>query len=180
VSGQGEATSARRRSGRTVRGLRMTALGVVLAAVAWLLVSSVVRPLRTTCDPSLSPGSCMESVTAALDRGLERPHGLLVAAHVAPGPDAGPGRLGHRATVTFDILGAPGPVSVALYLDMGGHWGGVVDRDRTEVMMVPFIQSLLVLALGLGIVGLGRAVADRHFHRANENRKGADPWNAPT
>jgi hypothetical protein len=56
--------------------------------------------------------------------------------------------------VTFGILGAPAPVDVALHLDMGGHWGGVVDRDRLEVIAVPVVQSSLIVMIGLGVAWL--------------------------
>jgi hypothetical protein len=134
-----------------VRAWQVVVVAMTLLALGWLALTSLAAPLRVTCDATLTTGVCTESVTAALTRGLERPHGLLLAAHVVPGEDAGPGQLGHRATVTFDVLAAPAPVSVALYLDLGGHWGGVVDRDPVEVMAVPAVQSALIVALGLGI-----------------------------
>ena len=120
-----------------------------------------------------------ESVTAALTRGLERPHGLLLAANVAAGPERGPGELGHRATVTFDVLGAPAPVGVALYLDMGGHWGGVVDRDPVEVAAVPVVQSALIVALGLAIAWRARSTG-RGGARPPADERGGTSWNERT
>jgi hypothetical protein len=160
------------------RRWRGAGIALALAALGWLVATSLLPPLRTGCDATMSAGTCSESVTAALSRGLERPHGLLLAATVAPGPDAAPGRLGHRATVTFDILGAPAPIAVALHLDLGGHWGGVVDRDRWEITMVPIVQSLSFLALGL-VAWLAGSAGRRH-DVVRDPRRGEEPWIEPT
>ncbi len=174
--------SATRRATHPLRAWHVLAVLSVVLAVAWLVVTSLAAPLHVTCDPSVGTGPCGESVTAALSRGLQRPHGLLLEAYVEPGPDRGPGQLGHRATVTFDVLGAPAPVGVALHLDMGGHWGGVVDRDRLEVAAVPVVQSMLIIVLGLGAAWLVRAVGPRRDRRDNPSNceRGDTSWNERT
>ena len=137
-----------------VRRWHVVLVITAVIALGWLILTSVVEPLRIGCGPDLTPGECRDSVRAAMARGLPRPHGLLLAADVASGPDRAPDQLGHRATVTFGILGAPAPVDVALHLDMGGHWGGVIDRDRLEVIAVPVVQSSLIVMIGLGVAWL--------------------------
>jgi hypothetical protein len=160
-----------------LRAWHAIALMATVLALGWLALTSLVAPLRVTCDPGMPVGACRETVTAALARGLERPHGLLLAAHVVPGRDAAPGALGHRATVTFQILGAPSPVGVALHLDLGGHWGGVVDRPSLEVSGVPVVQSGLIVLLGMGIALVARAVGRRRA-RTGADEQGGTTWNA--
>ena len=167
------------RPAHQVRAWHAVATAAIILGVGWLALASLVSPLRVTCDPVLGAGACAESVTAALTRGLERPHGLLLAAHVVPGEDAGPGELGHRATVTFDVLGAPAPVGVALHLDLGGHWGGVVDRPGLEVVAVPVVQSSLIVVLGFGLAWLVRSAGRGRARRRDDERGGAS-WNERT
>jgi hypothetical protein len=160
-----------------VRGWHIVLLLTAALALGWVVLASLVAPIRTSCDPVLTPGECRESVRAAMARGLPRPHGLLLAARVTAGPDRAPDQLGHRATVTFDILGAPAAVGVALHLDLGGHWGGVVDRDQLEVQAVPVVQSALIVVLGLGIAGLIRSVGRGRAPRQPDRRH---MWNERT
>jgi hypothetical protein len=164
----------RPRAVHAARGWHVVLVLTTALALGWLVLTSLVAPMRLDCDPVLPQGECRESVTAAMARGLPRPHGLLLAAHVASGPDRAPGQLGHRATVTFDVLGAPAPIGVALYLDLGGHWGGVVDRGRIEVTSVPIIQAALVAVVGLGLAWLMRGRGrERSGERGEEGSHGA-------
>jgi hypothetical protein len=170
VVAAGMAARARGHRSRVRDAWRLVALVVLVAALGWVALASLLRPLTVTCDPALTRGVCEESVTAALARGLGRPHGLLLEASVEPGPAATPGALGHRATVTFVILGAPA-VRVALYLDMGGHWGGVVDRDALEVAAAPVIQAGAVGALGLIVAWSMRSSATRRRDRPRSTQE---------
>ena len=104
-------------------------------------------------DPALSAGACSETIVAALKKGMPRPHPLLLAAHAAPGPASGNDQLGHRATVTFDAVGMPVPITVDLYVDMGAHWGGVVDPGSGEVELWVAIQGVLAAAVVTALVG---------------------------
>jgi len=138
-----------RRLGRRGRALWVFTV-VTLLGIAWLIGGATAGPVRETCDPALSPGACAETVTAALKKGMPRLHPLILTAHAEPGPASRPDQLGHRATVTFDLLGVPGPMTVRLYTDMGGHWGGVPDRGAAELALWSAAQAGLVAA-GVGI-----------------------------
>ena len=98
----------------------------------------------------MSADACAASVEAALARGLAPIHPLILAAHVAPGADPGPGELGHRATVTFDLLGVPGPTVVRLYYDLGGHWGGEADRSPEELALWWALPAIVLGAIAGG------------------------------
>jgi hypothetical protein len=127
-----------------VAGLIVTALAIAFA------VSANVPPLSVECPAdAMSAEACHASVDATLRRGLAAPHPLILAARVEPGP-AGPTGQGHRATVTYDLLGMPHPTVVELYYDMGGHWGGVADHGWPEL---PLWWGVPVVAL-LGVGGL--------------------------
>jgi hypothetical protein len=145
-----------RRPGRSGRALWALIIGTLLG-LAWLIGGAVARPVRETCDPALSPAACTETVTAALKKGMPRQHPLILGAHAEPGPASRPDQLGHRATVTFDLLGVPGPTTVRLYTDMGGHWGGVPDRSAAELALWSAAQAVLVAAAaGCGVWWLSR------------------------
>jgi hypothetical protein len=133
-----------------------------VAGIGWMVVGSTAPPLRQTCDPALSTGACSETIVAALKKGMPRPHPLLLAAHAAPGPQSGNDQLGHRATVTFDAFGVPGPTTVRLYVDLGAHWGGVVDRSQVEMTAWTFAQGALVAVV---VAGAGSWLVQRRGRR---------------
>jgi hypothetical protein len=138
---------------------RALALGVLLVggAMALLLAGLVGPPLTRTCAPGLDEDVCAATIRAALGRGLPTIHPLILVAHVEPGTNPGPQELGHRATVTFDLLGVPGPTEVRLYTDQGGHWGGVPDRPDGGLAAwaaAPLVVATLVAA---GLLGYGRS-----------------------
>ncbi len=117
-------------------------LVVMIAAAA-----SSVAPLRVTCDPALTADVCRDTVVASRSRGLAPFHPLVVSAHVRPGPAAATNTSGHRATVAFDLLGVPGPTTVRMYYDIGGHWGGVTDRGAAELALWALIVPLIVVGM---------------------------------
>lgn len=123
----------------------------VLLGAGWVAAGALVRPLDQTCDPALATGACHETIEAALRRGMPRLHPLILAAHAEPGPAAGPGQFGHRATVTFSLLGVPGPTAVRLYFDAGAHWGGISDRGDVELALWAVAQGVLVAAGAIGV-----------------------------
>ncbi len=125
-------------------------LYAILLGALWIAIGVAVRPVRQTCDPALSADVCFETIDAAMRRGLARVHPLLLAAHAAPGPAAGADQFGHRATVTFVVLGMPSPVSVKLYFDLGAHWGGVADRGAPELVLWTVAQGVVVAAVAGG------------------------------
>jgi hypothetical protein len=127
------------------------AAGWLLATVAIVAAVSSVSPLAIECG-TLERTECRDTVKAAVARGLPWPHPLALAAHVTSGP-AWPAAMGHRATVAFDLAGVPGRATVRLYYDIGGHWGGVIDRATPEVAGWSFatagiIASGVMVALG--------------------------------
>lgn len=129
-------------------GLLTPILVAALVGAVWLAVGAGVRPLRQTCDLVLAADVCLETIDAALRDGLPRVHPLLLAAHAQPGPAARPDEFGHRATVTFNVLGMPGAVVVRLFFDAGGHWGGVADRDAAEIALWAVAQGVVVAVVG--------------------------------
>jgi hypothetical protein len=124
-----------------IAGLILTALAIVFA------VGANVPPLRIECPEGMSAESCRDSVNATLRRGLVVPHPLILGAHVEPGP-AGPTESGHRATVTYDLLGMPFPTVIDLYYDMGGHWDGVADHGSPEIPLAWLVPVVVLLGSG--------------------------------
>lgn len=140
----------------------------VLAAVAAVVLAAapLLRPLAVACpEPDMPRQVCLESVDAALARGLPSPHPLIVSARVVAGPDAGPAQHGHRATVTFELLALPAAADVRLYYDMGGHWGGVLERSAQELAIWWGLPVLLLTTLAAVAVGLVWQSRRRPRHR---------------
>jgi len=109
-----------------------------------------VAPLQVKCAPALDDVVCRRTVVASLERGLAPFHPLIVSAYAEPGEVPDSGQVGHRATVTFDLLGVPGQTTVALYYDIAAHWGGVTSRGGAELAA----WALLVAAIVVGVVVL--------------------------
>lgn len=128
----------------------MGVMVVLLASVLLATILSSTAALHIACGPGLDTATCRATVTAALERGLARSHPLILGAAVAPGEVPEHGRTGHRATVTFDLLGVPGPTTVDLYYDIGAHWGGVVSRSPTELGL----WAILVAGIVVGVVAM--------------------------
>jgi hypothetical protein len=125
-----------------IAGLVLTILALALAGTA------NVPPLRIDCPGGgMTLEACHDTVNATLRRGLTVPHPLIVAAHVEAGP-AGPTEMGHRATVTYDLLSMPFPTVIELYYDMGGHWGGVADHGWPELPLWWLVPVVVLLGLG--------------------------------
>jgi hypothetical protein len=135
----------------------MRALGVLVATLGiGFAISANVPPLRVECpEDGMSVEACHASVDAVLRRGLTVPHPLILAARVESGP-AGPTGLGHRATVTYDLLGMPYPTIVELHYDLGGHWGGVADHGWPELPLWWGVPVALLLGFGALLVTRGR------------------------
>jgi hypothetical protein len=133
-----------------VAGLLATALAIAL------VVSANVPPLRIECPVAgMTVKVCHDSVEATLQRGLPVPHPLILAARVEPGP-AAQGTNGHRATVTYDLLGMPSSTVVRLFYDIGGHWGGEADRGTLELGAWWAAPIVALLSLGGVLVTRGR------------------------
>lgn len=138
----------------TAVGLFVAALLAALLAAA-LAAAPLLRPLAVACPESDMPHQvCLESVDAALARGLPSPHPLVLTASVVAGPDTGPAQYGHRATVTFELLALPATAEVRLYYDMGGHWGGELERSAEELALWWGLPVLLLAALAIAAGGL--------------------------
>ncbi len=121
----------------------------------WQLAASAVKPLSVTCAPELDAQVCQDTVAASLSRGLAPFHPLILSALVEPGEATGPGESGHRATVTYDLLGVPGPTTVRLFYDVGGHWGGVPSRSATELGVWALLAAALAFGAVAVVIGLG-------------------------
>jgi hypothetical protein len=110
-----------------------------------LAVGALLPPLHETSTTSLSGDVRRETVVAALERGLAPLHPLILDATVEPGAASAAPQLGHRATVTFSMLGVPGPTRVKLFVDVGAHWGGTPDRSAGELAIWSLLTPLVVL-----------------------------------
>lgn len=100
---------------------------LLIVSGAWVVAGAALPPLRQSCDSALTAPVCAETIDASLRKGMPPLHPWLLAAHAAPGPAARPDQFGHRATVTFAVFGLPDPVTIRMFFDSGGHWGGIVD-----------------------------------------------------
>ncbi len=146
---------------RWTRILLATAVGVLLVVLV-AVGASWDAPLRITCGPGLDDDLCRRTVAASLERGLAPLHPLILAAHAEPGEAPGPAQVGHRATVTFDLLGVPGPTTVALYYDIGAHWGGDPSRRAPELAVWAVLSAaVMVAAVALVVVPSMRIVRRR-------------------
>ena len=135
--------------------MRVVALLLVVLAIGFA-VSANVPPLRIECPAdAMAVATCRDAVDATRRRGLTVPHPLILAARVAPGP-AGPTENGHRATVTYELLGMPFPTVIDLYYDMGGHWGGVADHGWPELPLWWLVPVVALLGLGGWLFTRGR------------------------
>lgn len=105
----------------------------VLAAIVLVVVGVRSSAPAPSCATGMDDVACTSAVGAVVRRGLPGIHPLILATRVEPGSDPGPQDHGHRATVEFDMLGMPTPVSIELYYDVGAHWGGRLDRAEHEL-----------------------------------------------
>lgn len=122
----------------------------VLIGSLWVVLGVAARPIDQTCDPRLTRPVCLETIDAALRKGLPAVHPLLLSAHAEPGPAAGTDQFGHRATVRFGLVGVPGPVSVRLFFDTGAHWGGIADRGALELALWSMAEWFVVAGAAAG------------------------------
>ena len=122
----------------------------MLIGSLWVVLGMVARPFEVTCDPRLTRAVCVETIDAALRKGLPVIHPLLLSAEAEPGPAAGADQFGHRATVRFGLLGVPGPVSVRLFFDTGAHWGGIADQGEAELSAWSVAEGLVIAGAAAG------------------------------
>ena len=149
-----------------------TAAGALLLVLLLAAGASSVAPLRVGCAPGLDAVVCERTVVAALERGLAPFHPLILSAFVEPGEVPRSGEVGHRATVTFDLLGVPGPTTVALYYDIGAHWGGVPSRGRPELAAWAVFAAGVMVGVVALVVGLGLRVIRRGRRAPSGGTKG--------
>lgn len=119
-------------------------LVLLIVGSAWLVAGAVLPPLMQSCDPALTAPVCAETIDASLRKGMPPLHPLLLRAHAAPGPAARPDQFGHRATVTFAVLGLPDPVSVRMFFDAGAHWGGIADPDGRLIAAFAVLSGVVI------------------------------------
>ena len=137
-----------------MRGAAIAAATLVLLGVLVVFAGTSAAPISRTCAEDIDVTGCEEAVTAVMKRGLPALHPLILSAHVEPGSAPGPQDLGHRATVTFELLAVPGPVSIDLYFDRGAHWGGESDRGDTEIKAWALAPLVIVSLLAVALLGL--------------------------
>jgi hypothetical protein len=155
----------------TVRATVLMAGGLALAAVLVIAAGVSLAPLSRSCAPGLSEAACEGSVSAVLRRGLPGFHPLILGAHAEAGPAAGSSEVGHRATLTFDLLAVPGPTIVELHYDQGGHWGGRSDRSAAEIAAWTLLPLALASVVGVGLVAWRRR-RQRHSADTSSRRIG--------
>jgi hypothetical protein len=142
---EGNAPSAPTPTSRQTRPRVLDAIAALGLAALILAAGAVVPPIHETSTTSISAEVRHETVVAALERGLAPLHPLILDASVEPGPASAPAELGQRATVTFVMLGVPGPTRVKLFVDVGAHWGGTPDRGAAELAIWSLLTPVLVL-----------------------------------
>jgi hypothetical protein len=141
---------------------RIVGATAILGLAALILaVGALGPPLHETSTAALSTSVRHETIVAALERGLAPLHPLILDASVEPGPASVAPELGQRATVTFSMLGVPGPTRVRLFVDIGAHWGGTPDRSGGELAIWSLLTPLVVL---------GSAQLAWRFRRGRANR----------
>lgn len=171
MQGAESITTALRPIARRVLLRRPIALAIAASLTVVLAIAlAAMSPLASTCAAGpFTDQVCGETVTAALERGLAPFHPLILAAHVDPGEATTPGQSGHRATVSFDLLGVPGPTSVRLFYGVGGHWGGAPSRGGPELAVWSLLAAGVVVGIGSALVvlvGRRRRAAGRSTARA--------------
>jgi hypothetical protein len=128
----------------------------VLVGSSCVAAGAALRPIQQSCDPRLAEDVCLETIDAALRRGLPPVHPPLLSARAEPGPAARSDQFGHRATVTFAVLGVPGETTVRLYFDAGAHWGGIPSRGPVELVLWAAALGGVVASAAVGGLELVR------------------------
>ena len=155
---------------------RVLAATAAFGLVAMILAAGALSPpLHETSTTSLSPEVRHETVAAALERGLAPLHPLILDANVESGPAGAGPELGHRATVTFSMLGVPGPTRVKLFVDVGAHWGGTPDRLPGELALWSLLTPLVVLGGPWLVWRLRRRLRRRPSDRADRVDRAVRP-----
>ena len=139
-----------------MRAAALAAAALLASALALILVGTTAAPATRDCAAGMSESACEGAISAVLRRGLPTFHPLILAARVEPGADPGPQDLGHRATVTFDLLGVPGATQVLLFTDHGGHWGGVPSRSDAELAAWALAPLVVAGLLAAALAAYGR------------------------
>lgn len=116
-----------------------------------MAVGSSTAPLSRTCV-GLETTACDGAIEAVRRRGLAGIRPLILSVTVEPGSAPGPQELGHRATLTYQMLGMPDPTVIKLYYDQGGHWGGETERSDTELAAWALAPLVLAALLALAVV----------------------------
>jgi hypothetical protein len=138
----------------SVRRALLIAACLLAGALSLVVLGGSSTPLSRTCADELSVAACEGAVDAVMRRGLPSLHPLILAAHVEPGSAPGFADMGHRASVSFDLLGVPGATTIDLYYDAGGHWGGESDRPDDEIAAWTVAPLASAIIVGVVIVGL--------------------------
>ncbi len=138
-----------------MRAVGIAAAAVLLGAILLVAVGVSSSAPAPTCAEDMDETACQSAVGAVVRRGLPAFHPLILATRVEPGPAPGPQDMGHRATVEFELLGMPDPLSIELYYDVGAHWGGRPDRTDEEVAAWTLAPLALALSIAAAFLGVG-------------------------
>ncbi len=136
-----------------MRAALLLAAALLLGGLLLTVGGSSAAPLSTSCV-NLEPAACEATIEAVRRRGLASTHPLILSVVVEPGAAPGPQELGHRATLTYTMLGMPDPTVIKLHYDLGGHWGGETDRSDTELTAWALAPLALAGLLAVGVVAL--------------------------
>jgi hypothetical protein len=145
-----------------VRLALVVAASIILAAILLVVAGVSSAAPGPSCAEGMDEAACTGAVGAVERRGLPAIHPLILATRVQPGSAPGPQDNGHRATVEFDMLAIPDPVSIELYYDVGAHWGGQLDRPEAEVVawtLAPLVAAGLVAGLLVAVAVWRRRAA---------------------
>jgi hypothetical protein len=138
-----------------VRAALFFAAALLLGGLLLVAGASSAPPLAQVCD-GLETAACEGAVEAVRRRGLASVHPLILSVTVEPGTAPRPQDLGHRATLTYQMLGMPDTTVIELYYDQGAHWGGETDRSDTELAAWALAPLALAALLAAGLLALAR------------------------
>lgn len=151
-----------------MRAAIIVAVAVLLGATLLVVAGIGSSAPAPSCAAGMDRNACESAVGAVVRRGLPAIHPLILATSVEPGSAAGPQDLGHRATVEFELLGMPDPLSIELYYDEGAHWGGRTDRSDDEVAAWTLAPLALAGLIAAGVLALA-------WHRRSHAREEHGP-----
>ena len=144
-----------------MRAALLLAAFLLLAGLLFVAGGSSAAPLSTSCV-GLESAACEGAIEAVRRRGLASVHPLIISVTVEPGAAPGPQDLGHRATLTYEMLAMPDLTVIELHFDQGAHWGGETERSGTELAAWALAPLALVALPAVGLMALAWRRRARH------------------